>query len=121
MDVSPTYISRIPPGAAFEGNQFHYYPEEFAIPAGTTIAWFNDDPGQLHIVTSGNPSDNANSRRVFNSGGLPTGAFFQYKFDQEGIFDYYCQIHPWITGTATVNADMRLGQHCEIRSGTVQN
>ena len=45
--VLPTYISRIIPGAAFEGSLFHYYPEDIAIPAGTTIAWFNDDPGQL--------------------------------------------------------------------------
>src|SRR3712207_5630931 len=56
-DVAPTYISRIPPGAAFEGNLFHYYPEEFAVPAGTTVAWFNDDPAQLHTVTSGTPDD----------------------------------------------------------------
>jgi hypothetical protein len=40
--VTPTYISRIPPGAAFEGNLFHYYPEEMAIPAGTTVAWFKN-------------------------------------------------------------------------------
>lgn len=51
-EVLPTYISRIIPGAAFEGSLFHYYPEDIAIPAGTTIAWFNDDPGQPHTVTS---------------------------------------------------------------------
>jgi plastocyanin len=117
MDVSPTYIARIPPGAAYEGN-IHYYPDEFAIPAGTTVAWFNDDPGQLHTVTSGNPSDDANSGSVFNSGGLPPGAFFQYTFEQEGTFDYYCQLHPWITGTVTVNGAVGRGHHFEIRSGT---
>lgn len=117
-DVTPTYISRIPPGAAFEGNRFHYYPEDMAIPVGTTVAWFNDDPGQLHTVTSGTPGDEANSGRVFNSGGIPYTSFFQYTFEEAGTFDYYCVIHPWITGTATVSADVEQGQYFELRSGT---
>jgi plastocyanin len=112
-----TYISRIPPGAAFEGT-IHYYPDHFAVPTGTTVAWFNDDPGQLHTVTSGSPGDEANSGRVFNSGGLPPGAFFQYTFNEGGTFDYYCQIHPWITGTVTVSGAVGRGHHFEIRSGT---
>jgi plastocyanin len=116
--VTPTYISRIPPGAAFEGNLFHYYPEDMAIPAGTTVAWFNDDPGQLHTVTSGTPDDEANSGRVFNSGRIPYTSFFQYTFEEAGTFDYYCVIHPWITGIATVSAAVEQGQHFEIRSGT---
>jgi plastocyanin len=116
--VTPTYISRIPPGAAFEGNLFHYYPEEMAVPSGTTVAWFNDDPAQLHTVTSGTPDDEANSGRVFNSGGIPYLSFFQYTFNEAGTFDYYCQIHPWITGRVTVSAAVEQGQHFDIRSGT---
>ncbi|MDQ4050525.1 MAG: hypothetical protein M3115_03625 [Thermoproteota archaeon] len=118
-DVSPTYISRIPPGAAIQGNLFHYYPESIAVPAGTTVAWFNDDPGQLHTVTSGRPGgDGADSGRVFNSGGIPFNSFFQYTFDEAGTLDYYCAMHPWITGKATVNAEVERGQYFEIRSGT---
>lgn len=120
-NIVATYISRIPPGAAFEGNLFHYYPEDIAVPAGTTIAWFNDDPGQLHTVTSGTPDDEeeeANSGRVFNSGGIPYGSFFQYTFDEEGTFDYYCAFHPWITGTVTVSAASTQGHHFEARYGT---
>jgi plastocyanin len=116
--VTPTYISRIPPGAAFEGNLFHYYPEEMAVPSGTTVAWFNDDPAQLHTVTSGTPDDEANSGRVFNSGGIPYLSFFQYTFNEAGTFDYYCPIHPWITGRVTVSAAVEQGQHFDIRSGT---
>jgi plastocyanin len=122
-NIVATYISRIPPGAAFEGNLFHYYPEDIAVPAGTTIAWFNDDPGQLHTVTSGTPDDDeeeeeANSGRVFNSGGIPYGSFFQYTFDEEGTFEYYCAIHPWITGTVSVSAAFIQGLHFEARYGT---
>ena len=117
-NIVATYISRIPPGAAFEGNLFHYYPEDIAVPAGTTVAWFNDDPGQLHTVTSGTPDDEANSGRVFNSGGIPYGSFFQYTFEEEGTVDYHCAIHPWITGTVTVSAAVMQGNHFEARYGT---
>ena len=118
-NIVATYISTIPPGAAFEGNLFHYYPEDIAVPSGTTIAWFNDDPGQLHTVTSGTPGDEeADSGRVFNSGGIPYGSFFQYTFDEQGTFDYYCAFHPWITGTVTVSAAFIQGHHFEARYGT---
>ncbi len=114
-EVLPTYIPRIIPGAAFEGSLFHYYPEDIAIPAGTTIAWFNDDPGQLHTVTSGNPDDPSN---IFNSDLIPYNSFFQYTFDEAGTFDYHCTIHPWRTGTITVSDAVVRGHNFELRSGT---
>lgn len=114
-EVLPTYISRIIPGAAFEGSLFHYYPEDIAIPAGTTIAWFNDDPGQPHTVTSGNPDGPSN---IFNSDLIPYNSFFQYTFDEAGTFDYHCTIHPWRTGTVTVSDAVELGRNFELRSGT---
>lgn len=114
-EVLPTYISRIIPGAAFEGSLFHYYPEDIAIPAGTTIAWFNDDPGQPHTVTSGNPDGPSN---IFNSDLMPYNSFFEYTFDEAGTFDYHCTIHPWRTGTVTVSDAVELGRNFELRSGT---
>jgi plastocyanin len=117
-NIVASYVSRIPPGAAFEGNLFHYYPEDIAVPAGTTVAWFNDDPGQLHTVTSGTSDDESISGKIFNSGGIPYGSFFQYTFDQAGTFHYYCAIHPWITGSVTVNSFVTHGNHFEMRSGT---
>lgn len=114
-EVLPSYISRIIPGAAFEGSLFHYYPEDISIPAGTTIAWFNDDPGQLHTVTSGNPDGPSN---IFNSDLIPYNSSFQYTFDEAGTFDYHCTIHPWRTGTVTVSDAVELGRNFELRSGT---
>lgn len=114
-EVLPTYISRIIPGAAFEDSLFHYYPEDIAIPVGTTIAWFNDDPGQPHTVTSGTPEDPSN---IFNSGVIPYTSFFQYTFDEPGTFDYHCEIHPWRTGTVTVSDAVERGHNFELRSGT---
>lgn len=70
--VLPTYVVRIPPGAAQKDSPQHYYPPNIAIPADTTIGWVNDDLGQPHTVTS------LPAGSLFNSGIIPYGAFFQY-------------------------------------------
>ena len=114
-EVLPTYISRIIPGAAYQDSLFHYYPEDIAVPAGTTVAWFNDDPGQPHTVTSGTLQDPSN---IFNSGVIPFGSFFQYTFDKPGTIDYHCEIHPWRTGSVTINDAVERGHNFEFRSGT---
>lgn len=114
-EVIPTYIVRIIPGAAFEDSLFHYYPADVAVPTGTTIAWFNDDPGQPHTVTSGTPDDPSN---IFNSGVIPYTSAFQYTFDEAGTFDYHCIIHPWRIGSVTVSEAVERGHNFEFRSGT---
>ena len=75
-EVIATYVVRIPPGAALEDSPIHYYPDNIAIPSGITVAWFNDDPGQPHTVTSGLP-DSPESGAMFNSGIIPYTSFFQ--------------------------------------------
>lgn len=110
----PTYLARIPPGAAQKDSPQHYYPSNIAVPAGTTIAWFNDDPGQPHTVTS------LPNGSVFNSGVIPYGSFFQYTFapDQAGEFTYHCEIHPWRTGQVSVSNAIDQEFNFELRSGT---
>ena len=114
-EALPTYIVRIIPGAAFEDSLFHYYPEDVSVPIGTTIAWFNDDPGQPHTVTSGTPDDPSN---IFNSGVIPYTSSFQYTFDEAGTIEYHCTIHPWRIGSVTVSEAVERGHNFEFRSGT---
>ncbi|WP_458745309.1 hypothetical protein [Candidatus Nitrosocosmicus sp. T] len=45
--VLPSYIIDIPAGAVSSEESIHYVPPKISIPAGTTVAWFNDDPGQV--------------------------------------------------------------------------
>jgi plastocyanin len=39
---------------------------------------------------------------TFHSGTLASGASFEFTFEEAGEFDYFCQIHPAMTGTITV-------------------
>ncbi|HSB83694.1 MAG TPA: plastocyanin/azurin family copper-binding protein [Nitrosarchaeum sp.] len=66
---------------------------------GDTITWKNADTVQ-HTVVSGNPNDGPDG--IFDSGLIKTGGSFSYKFTKEGKYDYFCSIHPWMTGVVTV-------------------
>jgi len=118
-NIAATYAVSIIPGAAHRSSLVHYYPPAIAVPVGTTIAWFNNDPGQPHTVTSGLPGS-PGSGNLFNSGIMPTTAnsFFQYTFNKEGDFTYFCEIHPWRVAIASVSSAVEKGNHFQFASGT---
>ena len=45
QNIGAQYAVSIVPGAAQKTNLIHYYPPLIAVPIGTTVAWFNNDPG----------------------------------------------------------------------------
>lgn len=114
--VLPTYIIDIPPGAVLSNKSSHYVPEKISIPVGTTIAWFNDDPGQTHTVTSGLPKS-PDSGKVFNSGVMPEGSFYQFTFNNPADYRYHCILHPWMAGTIHVSTSYDMGHYFKFTSG----
>jgi plastocyanin len=118
QNIKATYAVQIVPGAAQKTNLLHYYPPAIAVPVGTTVAWFNNDPEQPHTVTSGLPGT-SDSGALFNSGIMPATAnsFFQYTFNRAGDFVYHCEIHPWRVGIVSVGAVTDRGTNFEFSSG----
>jgi len=82
---------------SIESNSFS--PQYKTIAVGTTLKWINND-GNNHKVVSG---PRGASDGIFSSGTLGPGDDFSYKFDRTGTFEYFCSIHPSVTGTITVN------------------
>lgn len=68
------------------------------VTAGTTVTWTNRD-GAPHTVTSGRPGSPSGD---FDSGNLGNGGTYSRQFDEPGQYEYYCAIHPSMTGTVTV-------------------
>jgi len=114
--VLPSYIIDIPAGAVSSEGALHYVPPKISIPIDTTVAWFNDDPGQVHTVTSGVPNA-TNSGQVFNSGFMPFGAFYQMTFNTNGDYTYHCTLHPYMTGSIHVGGAAEMGHHFTLTSG----
>jgi len=71
-----------------------FNPASITITAGTTITWTNKD-AIGHTVTS--------NTSLFNSGTLQTGGTFSFSFAKAGTYSYYCNIHPSMVATVTVN------------------
>ncbi len=69
------------------------------VSVGGTVTWTNDDTA-AHTVTSGTASDGPDG--VFDSSILMAGKTFEHTFDEEGSYDYFCVVHPWMTGNVTV-------------------
>lgn len=92
--VMPTKVSR--PGCEKEDRC--YVPSIISIKQGNQVIWQNQDSA-FHSVTSGSydsPSD------LFDSGYMDPYEFFIMNFENEGIFDYFCTLHPWMAGKVIV-------------------
>ena len=63
------------------------------LPVGTIVVWYNMD-SVTHTVTA---RDN-----LFDSGNLSPGDTFRHTFEQSGVLEYYCKIHPSMVGKITI-------------------
>jgi len=90
----------IPSGAMTQSEgQLYFDPQEITISSGTIVVWSNNDIA-AHTVTSGNLTSGASG--TFDSDIFAAGKTFEYKFDPSGTTEYYCLLHPWMTGKVTV-------------------
>ena len=89
----------IAPGSSNPSTQF-YVPPEITVPSGTTVTWTNDD-STIHTVTEGTPGG-AGATPAFDSSIIAPAGTWENTFDTAGDFDYYCTLHPFMTGKVTV-------------------
>jgi plastocyanin len=74
---------------------FEYAPPTVTIDVGDTVTWSNDGPTG-HTATADGGS--------FDTGLLADGESGSHTFDQAGSFSYFCEPHPFMKGTVTVQA-----------------
>jgi plastocyanin len=82
--------------ASIPNRELFYSPSPSTVSNGTMVNWTNDDIA-LHTVTS-KPS----SPSTFDSNFIAPGDKFTHVFSTPGIYNYYCKIHPFMTGQVIV-------------------
>ena len=110
MKELPPNTVDMPAGAGVPGCEEHemcYYPTHLTVHVGDTVTWINSDGSIPHMVTSGWPDsdqigENYPGGHGFDSDFMSGGASFMHTFDTPGEYDYYCQLHPWMIGSITV-------------------
>ena len=99
---SQTVIVDMPAGTSVPGCEATnecYIPASVTINVGDTVEWVNSDT-VVHLVTSGSISGASGE---FDSGLIMADASFAFTFEESGSYDYFCLVHPWMSGNVQVN------------------
>jgi plastocyanin len=76
-------------------DNFRFGPRVLTVAAGTRVTWVNRDDVPHTATSSGKP-------RAFDSGTLDTDGRFSFVFTTPGTYDYFCAVHPHMTGRVVV-------------------
>ena len=82
-------------GPEVQIDQFTFAPQKITVKAGTTVTWINDDDAP-HIVAS--------TIKLFKSTPLDTKDKFSFTLTTPGTYEYFCSLHPHMTGVVVVEA-----------------
>jgi len=76
-------------------DQFTFTPQRITVKAGAIVTWTNEDDV---------PHTIASSSKLFKSKALDTGDKFSFTFTTPGTYEYFCSLHPHMTGAVVVEA-----------------
>lgn len=77
-------------------NGMRFEPASITVSPGTTVTWVHESP-MPHTI-SGN-ADGLGSSTLYN------GQTYSHTFNKGGLFNYYCGIHPSMTGSVLVKGE----------------
>jgi amicyanin len=91
--VPPTLADNAP--ATVTIDNFTFTPQRLTVKAGTTVIWTNKDdiPHAVAAVS-----------KLFRSQALDTDQDYSFTFTTPGSYEYFCSLHPHMTGTIVVEA-----------------
>lgn len=83
------------PATAVSVDNFTFNPQKLTVKAGTTVTWTNKDdiPHAIASVSA-----------LFRSKALDTDDNYSFTFTSPGTYQYFCSLHPHMTGTIVVEA-----------------
>ena len=87
-------------GSSLPSNGEFFVPKTVETTVGSMVNWKNEDFGP-HTVTSGDMTTGKTG--VFDSNIMQKGSTFSFLFDKVGEYDYFCTLHPFMTGRIIVN------------------
>lgn len=74
-------------------DNFTFGPAELSVPIGTTVTWINRDDIPHSVVAKD---------KSFRSKALDTDNRYSFTFTSAGTYDYFCGLHPHMTGKVIV-------------------
>ncbi len=78
-----------------------FHPQNITVSRGTTVTWMNLD-STIGCCDPGNHDVSFLSGVNATSPVMKRYDSWSYTFGTDGVFEYYCSIHPWMKGQVTV-------------------
>jgi plastocyanin len=75
-------------------DNFSFAPMQLEIRAGTEVTWINKDDVPHTVVSD--------DHKLFKSRALDTDEKFSFTFKDPGTYEYFCSVHPKMTGKIVV-------------------
>ncbi|MGA8696545.1 MAG: cupredoxin family copper-binding protein [Xanthobacteraceae bacterium] len=94
--VLPGWADNAAQGGAVSIDNFTFGPQTLTVKAGTTVTWTNKDDIPHGIASANNA--------FTKSKALDTNDSYSFTFTTPGTYQYFCYIHPHMTGTVVVEA-----------------
>jgi len=82
---------------------YEFRPQYINVMKGDTVKWTNKDP-RSHVVQS--------YTDLFNSNKLEINESFEFTFNTQGVFNYFCPGHPYMRGSVT---SVSAGHHPNVQ------
>jgi plastocyanin len=82
-----------PNATAITIDNFSFVPTQLEIAAGTQVTWINKDDVPHTVVSIDHK---------FKSRALDTDESFSFTFQDPGTYEYFCSVHPKMTGKIVV-------------------
>ncbi len=110
IGISPIFAEtvhmiKIPSGAADPDSPYFWSVQRtgntdgiITIFPNDTVLWKNSDTVE-HTVAAETLD---NQELLFDSGLIKPGQEFRYQFTELGVYEYFCHLHPWMSGTVNV-------------------
>jgi plastocyanin len=76
-------------------DNFAFAPREITVAAGTRVTWVNRDDSPHTVTSTARP-------KAFDSGAMDTDDTFAFVFAAPGTYEYFCAVHPGMTGKVIV-------------------
>ena len=84
------------PATAISIDNFTFNPQSLTVKAGTTVTWTNRDDIPHGIAATNNTFKRSQA--------LDTDDSYSFTFTTPGTYQYFCYVHPHMTGTIVVEA-----------------
>jgi plastocyanin len=103
--TGPGGVCRIGVGSTVVGSvqavvamrEFVYLPDTLRVPRGTVVTWVNceeDFANEPHTATD--------DFGAWGSSEMSPTEIYSQRFDEPGVFTYFCEPHPWMRGALIV-------------------